>query len=98
MNFNDIDNFWYFVRYSPYIHHRTAMASETSAIAFRSEEIRKEMPVATASGGGVANLSHDFYTPVFRRDVLWYGDVRPGLRPSVRQGSKLTFSGTSLAD
>ena len=23
-----------------------------------------------------------FYTPVFRRDVLWYGDVRPGLRPS----------------
>ena len=25
-----------------------------------------------------------FYTPVFRRDVLWYGDVRPGLRPSVR--------------
>ena len=32
-------------------------------------------------------LKH-FYTPVFRRDVLWYGDVRPsvrpGLRPSVR--------------
>ena len=31
-----------------------------------------------------------FYTPVFRRDVLWYGDVcpsvRPGLRPSVRPG------------
>ena len=25
-----------------------------------------------------------YYTPVFRRDVLWYGDVRPGLRPSVR--------------
>ena len=24
-----------------------------------------------------------FYTPVFRRDVLCYGDVRPGLRPSV---------------
>ena len=23
-----------------------------------------------------------FYTSVFRRDVLWYGDVRPGLRPS----------------
>ena len=23
-----------------------------------------------------------FHTPVFRRDVLWYGDVRPGLRPS----------------
>ena len=35
------------------------MASETSAIALRSEEIRKEMPVATASGGGVANLSND---------------------------------------
>ena len=25
-----------------------------------------------------------FYTPVFRRDVLWYGDVRPSIRPSVR--------------
>ena len=25
-----------------------------------------------------------FYTPVFRRDVLWYGVVRPGLRPYVR--------------
>ena len=37
------------------------MASETSAIALQSEEIRKEMPIATASGGGVANLSHDLY-------------------------------------
>ena len=37
------------------------MASETSAIALRLEEIRKEMPVATASGGGVANLSHDLF-------------------------------------
>ena len=37
------------------------MASDTSAIALRSEEIRKEMPVATASGGGVANLSHDLF-------------------------------------
>ena len=37
------------------------MASETSAIALRSEEIRKEMPVATASGGGVANLTHDLF-------------------------------------
>ena len=37
------------------------MASETSAIALRSEEIRKEMPVATASVGGVANLSHDLF-------------------------------------
>ena len=37
------------------------MASETSAIALRSEEIRKEMPVATASCGGVANLSHDLF-------------------------------------
>ena len=30
------------------------------------------------------NVLYHFYTPVFRRDVLWYGDVRPGLRPSVR--------------
>ena len=27
-----------------------------------------------------------YYTPVFRRDVLWYGDVRPSVRPSVRPG------------
>ena len=33
-----------------------------------------------------------FYTPVFRRDVLWYGDVRPGLRPSVRPVSVRPFS------
>ena len=26
----------------------------------------------------------NFYTPVFRRDVLWYGDVRPSVRLSVR--------------
>ena len=31
----------------------------------------------------LSNISR-FYTPVFRRDVLWYGDVRPGLRPTVR--------------
>ena len=24
----------------------------------------------------------NFYTPVFRRDVLWYGAVRPSVRPS----------------
>ena len=27
---------------------------------------------------------HFFYTPVFRRNVLWYGDVRPSGSPSVR--------------
>ena len=27
---------------------------------------------------------HPSYTPVFRRDVLWYGDVRPSGSPSVR--------------
>ena len=26
---------------------------------------------------------HAFYTPVFRRDVLWYGDVRPSVRPGL---------------
>ena len=31
-------------------------------------------------------LLYTFYTPVFRRDVLWYGDVRPSVRPSVRPG------------
>ena len=27
-----------------------------------------------------------FYTPVFRRDVLWYGDVCPSVRPGLRPG------------
>ena len=30
-----------------------------------------------------------FYTPVFRRDVLWYGDVRPSVQVSVRPFSAL---------
>ena len=33
-------------------------------------------------GSGMKRI--DFYTPVFRRDVLWYGAVRPSVRPSVR--------------
>ena len=35
---------------------------------------------------GYTGLRQDyyFYTPVFRRDVLWYGDVRPSVRVSVR--------------
>ena len=27
-------------------------------------------------------IKGNFYTPVFRRDVLWYGDVRPSGSPS----------------
>ena len=30
----------------------------------------------------IARRYWDFYTPVFRRDVLWYGDVRPSGSPS----------------
>ena len=41
-----------------------------------------------------------FYTPVFRRDVLWYGDVRPGLppglRPSVRPSVRLSVRPVSV--
>ena len=29
------------------------------------------------------NFIYSFYTPVFRRDVLWYGDVCPSVRVSV---------------
>ena len=32
-----------------------------------------------------------FYTPVFRRDVLWYGDVRPSVRVSVRPSVRHSF-------
>ena len=38
----------------------------------------------------------NFYTPVFRRDVLWYGDVRPGLRPSVRPSVRLSVRPVSV--
>ena len=40
--------------------------------------------LCTVCGAQVYFFICSFYTPVFRRDVLWYGDVRPGLRPSVR--------------
>ena len=32
-----------------------------------------------------------YYTPVFRRDVLWYGDVRPSGSPSVRPSVRHSF-------
>ena len=32
-----------------------------------------------------------FYTPVFRRVVLWYGDVRPSVRPYVRVSVRVSF-------
>ena len=37
-----------------------------------------------------------YYTPVFRRDVLWYGDVRPGLHPSVRPSVQLSVRPVSV--
>ena len=37
-----------------------------------------------------------FYTPVFRRDVLWYGDVRPGLRPGLRPSVRLSVRPVSV--
>ena len=36
----------------------------------------------------------NFYTPVFRRDILWYGDVRPGLRPSDSPSVRLSVCPT----
>ena len=43
--------------------------------------------------GTPQNVSHPqyFYTPVFRRDVLWYGDVRPSGSPSVRPSIRHSF-------
>ena len=35
-------------------------------------------------GAKLSNTQCIFYTPIFRQDVLWYGDVRPTLHPSVR--------------
>ena len=36
------------------------------------------------------------YTPVFRRDVLWYSDVRPSGSPSVRPSDSLSGSPSAL--
>ena len=36
----------------------------------------------------------NLYTPIFRRDVLWYGDVHPGLRTSMDPSD---FSSGSLS-
>ena len=41
-----------------------------SILQFFSQKIKSKLELCT------------FYTPVFRRDVLWYGDVRPSVRPS----------------
>ena len=40
----------------------------------------------------ISDLILCFYTPVFRRDVLWYGDVRPGLHPGLRPSVHLSDS------
>ena len=50
---------------------------------------RKLTPRSIFDGGRYSSLHRRamaiaFYTPVFRRDVLWYGDVRPSVRVSVR--------------
>ena len=34
---------------------------------------------------------YTFYKPVFRRDVLWYGDVRPSGSPSIRPSVRHSF-------
>ena len=42
------------------------------------------------------DVSNSFYTPVFRRDVLWYGDVRPGFRPGIRPSHRLSVRPVSV--
>ena len=40
---------------------------------------------------GHTYLEVHFYTPVFRREVLWYGDVRPSVRPGLRPSVRHSF-------
>ena len=51
----------------------------TQSIYFRSDTITW---VVFNIVDGFIFMGSNFYTPVFRRDVLWYGDVRPSVRPS----------------
>ena len=51
----------------------------------RFEQQTDEITVIAPFHTVIINQNSDcfnFYTPVFRRDVLWYGDVRPSVRPS----------------
>ena len=43
-----------------------------------------EIPIVRGFPRGSTEFLSYFYTPVFRRDVLWYGDVRPSVRPGLR--------------
>ena len=45
---------------------------------------KKNLPISLFLFFSQVKLNNNFYTPVFRRDVLWYGDVRPGLPPGLR--------------
>ena len=47
-------------------------------------QIEKITSNSLLTGSLTINQTVTFYTPVFRRDVLWYGAVRPSVRPSVR--------------
>ena len=44
----------------------------------------------------LSNTDLNFYTPVFRRDVLWYGDVRPSGSPSVHPSVRLSVRPVSV--
>ena len=54
------------------------------ALTYWAEILRMTLFWCAREQVRVSLLCVNFYTPVFRRDVLWYGDVRPSLRPSVR--------------
>ena len=57
-------------------------------IPMTEPELKVQPLPATWVGFGY-DLGTHFYTPVFRRDVLWYGAVRPSIRPSVRPSVRL---------
>ena len=57
----------------------------------RFRKQKREWVVATRLGSMHLGEMIHFYTPVFRRDVLWYGDVRLSGSPSVHPSVFRTF-------
>ena len=53
------------------------------ALTYWAEILHMTLFQCTTDKVWVSSLCVNFYTPVFRRDVLWYGDVRPSGSPSV---------------
>ena len=66
--------------------------SNDNVIKYYGSEILHDWDMSFEKFGGLPNVVA-FYKPGFRRDVLWYGAVRPSVRPSVRLLARKNIEG-----